>query len=138
MPVSPTRSRPLLSLALAALKAVLMYPVRVMAARRVMGQVGSMSEYELRDIGLTRQDVWDARALPLGTDPGRLFQGRVHERLQARLDRSALAVKDLCSPPRRIMWRPARPVTLQRPLRVIPDGGPVLSTRTAFLDVNRQ
>jgi uncharacterized protein YjiS (DUF1127 family) len=106
---------PLLSFAITVLKAVITYPIRVAKARRVMGQVTGMSEYELSDIGLTRQDLWDASALPLGTDPGRLFQARVHERLQARLDRkaelAAHAPTDASELPRRglLTMPPSRP-----------------------------
>jgi len=35
-----------------------------------------MSEYELRDIGLTRSDVNDATALPLDADPSGLLVKR--------------------------------------------------------------
>ena len=35
-----------------------------------------MSEYELRDIGLTRSDVNDATALPLDADPSGLLVRR--------------------------------------------------------------
>jgi hypothetical protein len=34
-----------------------------------MADLARMSEYELRDIGLTRQDLNDATALPLDADP---------------------------------------------------------------------
>ena len=61
-------------------KAALRWPVRITEARRLMRQVGGMSDHELRDIGLTRHDVWDATALPHGADPSRLFQQRVDER----------------------------------------------------------
>jgi hypothetical protein len=41
-----------------------------------MTQLARMSEYELRDIGLTRQDVVDASALPLDADPSGLLARR--------------------------------------------------------------
>ena len=52
-----------------ALWRVLTWPARVGAARRTMSELARMSEYELRDIGLTRSDVNDATALPLDADP---------------------------------------------------------------------
>ncbi len=60
----------------AALKRALAWPGRVSAARRTMSQLARMSEYELRDIGLTRQDVSDATALPLDSDPSSLLARR--------------------------------------------------------------
>jgi hypothetical protein len=41
-----------------------------------MADLTRMSEYELRDIGLTRQDLSDASALPLDVDPSGLFATR--------------------------------------------------------------
>ena len=55
---------------------VLTWPVRVSATRRVMSELAQMSEYELRDIGLTRSDVNDATALPLDADPSGLLVRR--------------------------------------------------------------
>ena len=61
--------RPLLStLGSAALRALL-WPARVVAARRTLAQLASLSEYELRDIGLSRQDLVDFTARPLDEDP---------------------------------------------------------------------
>ena len=72
-----------------ALWRILTWPARVGAARRTMSDLARMSEYELRDIGLTRSDVNDATALPLDADPSGLLvrrrawrergaQGRTH------------------------------------------------------------
>lgn len=60
----------------AALRRALSWPARVGAARRTMMQLAGMSEHELRDIGLTRQDVVDATGLPLGDDPSALLLRR--------------------------------------------------------------
>lgn len=71
------------------LRRALSWPARVANARRTLGQLAGMSDYELRDIGLTRQDVSDATALPLDADPSPLLvrrraarerpiQGRTH------------------------------------------------------------
>ena len=54
----------------------LSWPARVLTARRTMSQLGGMSDYELRDIGLTRQDLFDATALPLDADPSPLLARR--------------------------------------------------------------
>ena len=59
-----------------ALWRVLTWPARVGAARRTMSQLAQMSDFELRDIGLTRSDINDATALPLGDDPSGLLVRR--------------------------------------------------------------
>ena len=59
-----------------ALWRVLSWPARVSAARRTMSELSRMSEYELRDIGLTRSDLNDATALPLDADPSGLLVRR--------------------------------------------------------------
>jgi uncharacterized protein YjiS (DUF1127 family) len=59
-----------------ALWRVLTWPARVGAARRTMSQLAQMSDFELRDIGLTRSDINDTTALPLGDDPSGLLVRR--------------------------------------------------------------
>jgi uncharacterized protein YjiS (DUF1127 family) len=59
-----------------ALWRILTWPARVSEARRTMSQLAGMSEFELRDIGLTRADVNDATALPLDADPSDLLVRR--------------------------------------------------------------
>ena len=59
-----------------ALWRILTWPARVSEARRTMSDLARMSEYELRDIGLTRSDVNDATALPLDADPSGLLVKR--------------------------------------------------------------
>jgi uncharacterized protein YjiS (DUF1127 family) len=59
-----------------ALWRVLTWPARVGAARRTMSQLAQMSDFELRDIGLTRSDINDTTALPLGDDPSSLLVRR--------------------------------------------------------------
>ena len=73
-----------------ALWRVLTWPARVGAARRTMSDLARMSEYELRDIGLTRSDINDATALPLDADPsGLLVRRRAwRERSVRRTNRS--------------------------------------------------
>jgi uncharacterized protein YjiS (DUF1127 family) len=48
---------------------IALWPVRVIEARRTLAQLASLSEYELRDLGLTRQDLVDLTARPLDEDP---------------------------------------------------------------------
>ena len=50
---------------------VVLWPARVAKARRSFAPLTQMTDYELRDIGLTRQDLWNASALPLDQDPTR-------------------------------------------------------------------
>jgi len=60
----------------AAIKRALSWPARVSAARRAMRQIARMSDVELRDIGLVRQDVVDISALRCDADPSALLVGR--------------------------------------------------------------
>ena len=69
-------SRYAVSHAAGALRRVLNWPAKVGAARRAMSELARMSDYELRDIGLTRQDVVDVSALPLDEDPTALLARR--------------------------------------------------------------
>ena len=62
------------------LSVVLAWPFQVFEHRRVMAQLGQMDERELADIGLTRQDLRDATALPLGADPSHTLAQRAAER----------------------------------------------------------
>ena len=71
-----TASLTLTSQAANALWRILTWPARVSAARRTMSELARMSEYELRDIGLTRSDINDATALPLSDDPSSLLVRR--------------------------------------------------------------
>ena len=75
----------------AALRRALTWPARVAAARRTMSQLARMSDYELRDIGLSRQDVSDATALPLDADPSALLARRRAARERPAPGRADLA-----------------------------------------------
>jgi len=66
--VSP-ESEPLIGRVAAAVRRALAWPARVVAARKAMGQLAGLSDHELQDIGLTRQDIADLTALPLDADP---------------------------------------------------------------------
>jgi uncharacterized protein YjiS (DUF1127 family) len=61
--------RPLARALGAAVLRALFWPSRVIAARRTLAQLAGLSEYELRDIGLSRQDLVDFTARPLDEDP---------------------------------------------------------------------
>ncbi len=60
-------------------KRVVLWPVRVAAARAVMAQLAAMNVRELADIGLSPQDVRDATALPMSEDPTRILAVRAAE-----------------------------------------------------------
>ena len=66
------------------LRAMLSWPATVYRARQDMEQLGRMSERELRDIGLIRQDLYDLEALPLSRNPTAMLGLRVHQRRQNR------------------------------------------------------
>ena len=55
---------------------VLLWPLRALEHRRLLDGMGAMNDHELRDVGLTRQDLRDATALPAGRDPGLLLAAR--------------------------------------------------------------
>jgi uncharacterized protein YjiS (DUF1127 family) len=53
------------------------WPARVVEARRILAQLGQMSDRELSDIGLLRADLADCTALALDDDPSeRLARAR--------------------------------------------------------------
>ncbi|MGO8798029.1 MAG: DUF1127 domain-containing protein [Roseiarcus sp.] len=62
----------------------LLWPARVVAARRTLAQLAGLSEYELRDIGLSRQDLVDFTARPLDEDPTPHLSRSRAARLRAR------------------------------------------------------
>jgi uncharacterized protein YjiS (DUF1127 family) len=74
-----------------ALWRIVSWPARVGAARRTMSELARMSEYELRDIGLTRSDINDATALPLDADPSHLLVRRRAWRERPAAGRAELA-----------------------------------------------
>ena len=61
------------------------WPARIAAARETMRHLAGMSDYELADIGLNRQDLRDAAALALDADPSLMFSARAEERKRAPL-----------------------------------------------------
>ncbi len=60
------------------------WPLRALAARRAMAELGAMSDRELADVGLYRQDLRDATALWLGEDPTAMLAKRTADRRRAR------------------------------------------------------
>ena len=70
----------------AGVKHILLWPARVLAARRELEMLAGMSEYELKDIGLTSADVADVTALPADVSPTDFLAGRVEERHRATAD----------------------------------------------------
>jgi uncharacterized protein YjiS (DUF1127 family) len=84
-PVAQTGAWRVLAVRLAgAAMALVRLPARIMAIRRDMALLGAMSDGELSDIGLMRQDLWDASLLPFGTHPGALLSERVESRKRRR------------------------------------------------------
>ena len=55
--------------AAALLARIVMWPIHVIEVRRTLAQLAALSDYELRDVGLTRQDLVDITARPLDEDP---------------------------------------------------------------------
>lgn len=66
--------------ALAWAKHALFWPFRVMKARQHAAILHRLDERELRDIGLTRQDLLSTTALAADEDPSRHLANMVHER----------------------------------------------------------
>ncbi len=74
-----------------ALRHVLSWPSRIGEARRAMAQLARMSDYELRDIGLVRQDIVDASMLRRDADPSAVLAERRDARERAVGQRTDLA-----------------------------------------------
>lgn len=56
------------------------WPLRVAAHRRVLAELGALDDRGLADIGLARQDLRDATALPSDSDPTAMLTQRARER----------------------------------------------------------
>ena len=59
---------------------LLSWPIRVAENRRALTALGALDDRGLADIGLSRQDLRDVTALPLGLDPTPILAGRAAER----------------------------------------------------------
>ena len=60
------------------------WPARVAEHRRCIADLAGLDDHALRDIGLTLQDLRDATAAPLGSDPTAQLAERARERAAAR------------------------------------------------------
>jgi uncharacterized protein YjiS (DUF1127 family) len=67
------------------LLSLLTWPLRVAAHRRAISELGGLDDRELADIGLSRQDLRDATALPLTLDPTEQLAERARERAEKSL-----------------------------------------------------
>jgi len=74
-----------------ALRRALSWPARVGAERRAMRQLARMSDHELHDIGLVRQDIVDASVLRPNADPSEMLAARRAARERAASDEADLA-----------------------------------------------
>ena len=59
---------------------IVAWPARAWQIRQEYALLAGMSEHELRDIGLSRQDVLDASACKAGEDPTLMLAKRAEER----------------------------------------------------------
>lgn len=69
---------------LAGLTGAILWPLRVLEARRELETLAGMSDHELKDIGLTRSDIGDVTALPADARPTDFLAARVEERHRAK------------------------------------------------------
>ena len=65
-------------------RSAIFWPLRVLQARRELEMLARMTEYELKDIGLTRTDLGDATALPADASPSEFLAARVEERFGSK------------------------------------------------------
>jgi uncharacterized protein YjiS (DUF1127 family) len=82
--VPTARQRPSAGDLFARFARLISYPLRVMAAQSELEELGRMNEHELKDIGLTRQDLGDVTALPFDASPTEFLAARIDERYRAR------------------------------------------------------
>jgi uncharacterized protein YjiS (DUF1127 family) len=64
---------------------VLIWPLRVAENRRVLGALCELDDRGLADIGLSRQDLRDVTALPVGADASVVLAERAREREESAL-----------------------------------------------------
>ncbi len=58
---------------------VIAWPFKIAQARADLAMLGGLSDYELHDIGLSRQDLRNVTALPLAKDPTQFLAQAVRE-----------------------------------------------------------
>ena len=75
-----------------ALRRALAWTARISAERRAMTQLARMSDHELSDIGLVRQDVVDAGAIRAEAEPSAMLSRR-----RAARERSTSGRKDIAA-----------------------------------------
>src|SRR6478752_8381473 len=69
------------------------WPVRVARTRKVMNQLAAMNAHQLKDIGLTPDDIISAQAVALDQDPTSLLASRAKERAEARRQERAIKTR---------------------------------------------
>jgi uncharacterized protein YjiS (DUF1127 family) len=79
-----SQSRAAIEWPLSFVRSLVAWLSRVAAASREFEQLARLSEYELKDIGLTRSDIGDVTALPVDASPTEFLAARVKERRCAR------------------------------------------------------
>jgi hypothetical protein len=62
----------------------MLWPIRMLRARAELNRLADLTDRELGDIGLKRQDLRDATSLPLDVDPTRFLASVATERRRAR------------------------------------------------------
>ena len=60
------------------------WPFAAIHARAELARLAELSDFELRDIGLSRQDLRDVSGLPLGADPMQRLAQTVAQTRRAR------------------------------------------------------
>ncbi|MDX7951372.1 DUF1127 domain-containing protein [Lichenihabitans sp. Uapishka_5] len=84
---SPLAGTALLLRALRMARAILAWPARVHANRKLLHLMAGMSAHELADIGLTPSDLRDTGALSLNSDVGHFLSARSDSRRRAPIVR---------------------------------------------------
>lgn len=75
---------PGLATALHAVWRAILWPFAAIHARAELARLAELSDFELRDIGLSRQDLRDVSGLPLGADPTQRLAQTVAQTRRAR------------------------------------------------------
>ena len=84
-----------------ALRRFLLWPVRALRSRREFAGLAAMSDRELRDVGLTRQDLRNATALSRDECPTVFLAAVAADRAGARWSRARRRAEEAGSPPTR-------------------------------------
>jgi len=73
---------------------LLLWPVRMFRSRREFADLAALSDHELRDIGIKRQDLRNITALPRDESPTRPLAAIAGERARARWARARRRAKE--------------------------------------------